>query len=115
MPEVLIPFPTIRKHRLLSLIPGSHRRPLPNVRGSIDLAMLVDRSSLEVFAQGGEVAMTMLFYPPEGPLTVRPSPGPATLWSNADINSTWGLASAVKPDRRKSRYRKLIFCERNNG
>ncbi len=36
---------------------------------SLELRILVDRSTLEVFAGGGAAAITTLFYPPDGPLT----------------------------------------------
>ena len=42
--------------------------PLPGVGQSLDLTILVDRSTLEVFAQHGQAAITNLFYPLEGPL-----------------------------------------------
>ena len=40
--------------------------PLPGGRGAVALTILVDRSTLEVFAQNGAVAMTNLVYPPAG-------------------------------------------------
>jgi sucrose-6-phosphate hydrolase SacC (GH32 family) len=45
--------------------------PLPAARGPLALDILVDRSSLEVFAQRGQVALTTLFYPPSGALTAE--------------------------------------------
>jgi fructan beta-fructosidase len=48
--------------------PARTAAPLPAVRGSLELTILVDRSTLEVFAQRGQVALTNLFYPPDGPL-----------------------------------------------
>jgi fructan beta-fructosidase len=48
--------------------PARTAAPLPLVRESLTLTILVDGSTLEVFAQGGQVAITNLFYPPAGPL-----------------------------------------------
>jgi hypothetical protein len=36
--------------------------------GPIDLDILMDRSTLEVFAQHGRVTISNLIYPPEGPI-----------------------------------------------
>ena len=47
--------------------PARTAAPLPSVPGTLDLTILVDRSTLEVFARRGQVAITTLFYPPEGP------------------------------------------------
>jgi hypothetical protein len=59
----------------------------------LDLIILVDRSTLEVFAGRGEVAITTLFYPREGPLnleffaaTVQPGRIAVERW---DLDSTW--------------------------
>jgi fructan beta-fructosidase len=67
--------------------------PLPAVPGSLDLTILVDRSTLEVFAQGGQVAITNLFYPPEGPLAQEffapaGQPGRITV-ERWDLKSSW--------------------------
>ena len=43
---------------------GVHRGPLRIVDGRLDLRMLLDTSSLEVFAQGGETVLTDLILPP---------------------------------------------------
>ena len=44
------------------------RTSAPFVLGNapLDLTILVDRSTVEVFAQGGKVAITNLVYPPAG-------------------------------------------------
>jgi fructan beta-fructosidase len=67
--------------------------PLPAGKGPLDLVILVDGSTVEVFAQGGLAAMTSLVYPPAGPLGVELSTGagPASritvdLW---DLKSAW--------------------------
>ncbi len=66
---------------------------LPAVRGSLRLTILVDRSTLEVFAQQGQVAITNLFYPPEGPVLPeffapadQPSHVAVERW---DLKSSW--------------------------
>ena len=43
---------------------GVHRGPLRIVDGRVDLRLLLDTSSLEVFAQGGETVLTDLILPP---------------------------------------------------
>jgi len=48
--------------------PARTEAPMPDAGGAIDLDILVDHSTLEVFAQHGRVAMSNLFYPPEGPI-----------------------------------------------
>ena len=64
------------------------------VSGSLQLDILVDRSSVEVFAQRGQVAMTNLMFPPGGTRTAEfysrgGKPGPITgdIWS---LDSIWG-------------------------
>ena len=44
--------------------PARTAAPLPLGNAPLDLTILVDRSTIEVFAQGGQVAMTNLVYPP---------------------------------------------------
>ena len=73
--------------------PARTAAPLPAGRGALDLNILVDRSTLEVFAQRGALAITTLFYPPEGALTQqffaptdRPGHIAVELW---DIGPTW--------------------------
>lgn len=41
-----------------------HRGALRIVDGRVDLQLLLDTSSLEVFAQGGEAILTNLILPP---------------------------------------------------
>ena len=76
--------------------PARTAAPLPAVRGPLDLTILVDRSTLEVFAQHGEVAITNLFYPLEGPQSLmffapvdRPGRIAVERW---DLSSTWSAA-----------------------
>jgi fructan beta-fructosidase len=64
--------------------------PLPLRDGRIDLRIVLDRSSVEVFADGGRVALTNLVFPTEGAEQVRirshgEPTGPVTL-------SLWDLA-----------------------
>jgi sucrose-6-phosphate hydrolase SacC (GH32 family) len=46
--------------------PARTTAPLPDSDGAVDLDILVDHSTLEVFAMGGRVAMSNLFYTPDG-------------------------------------------------
>ncbi len=46
--------------------PARTSAPLPKGRAPLEFTILVDRSTVEVFAQGGQVAMTNLVYPPAG-------------------------------------------------
>jgi len=56
----------------------------------LDLTILVDRSSLEVFVEGGAVALTMLFYPPEGALTEEFfAPAGRIAIERWDLRSAW--------------------------
>ncbi len=48
--------------------PARTPAPLRANGGALALTILVDGSTLEVFAEAGQVALTNLFYPPEGPL-----------------------------------------------
>jgi len=73
--------------------PARTAAPLIPGREALDLVVLVDRSTIEVFAQRGEVAITSLFYPPEGAMTPqffapsgRPGQISVELW---DLASTW--------------------------
>jgi fructan beta-fructosidase len=43
--------------------PGVHTAPFPEVSGSIRLHAFIDRSSIELFINGGECVMTELFFP----------------------------------------------------
>jgi sucrose-6-phosphate hydrolase SacC (GH32 family) len=44
--------------------PARMEAPL-RIAGSLEMEILVDRSSIEIFADGGRVAMTSLVFPPE--------------------------------------------------
>ena len=46
--------------------PARTSAPLAIGNAPLELTILVDRSTVEVFAQGGQVAMTNLVYPPAG-------------------------------------------------
>jgi fructan beta-fructosidase len=74
--------------------PARVAAPLPGVRGSLELTILVDRSSLEVFAEGGRVAITMLFYPPQGSLAEEffapPDRSGRLTVEQWDLTSAWG-------------------------
>jgi fructan beta-fructosidase len=72
--------------------PARTAAPLP-VKGPLQMNILVDRCSIEVFAQGGRVAITNLVFPEGNAYTVkfyshggRPGPMKAALWS---VNSAW--------------------------
>ena len=72
--------------------------PLPLNRDSLSLVILVDRSTLEVFAQDGQVAISNLFYPPPGALGVQffaPGDRPGRL-----TVERWTLSSAWHTDKR---------------
>jgi sucrose-6-phosphate hydrolase SacC (GH32 family) len=72
--------------------PARTAAPLPSIPGPLDLTVLVDRSTLEVFARRGQVAITTLFYPPDGPVSpeffaaARPGRIAVERW---DLDSTW--------------------------
>ncbi len=51
--------------------PARTAAPLATGGEQLELTILVDRSTLEVFAQGGRVAISTLIYPQEGPLTLE--------------------------------------------
>ncbi len=73
--------------------PGRTAAPLPAGRGPLELTILVDRSTLEVFAQGGRVAISTLIYPPEGPLALEffspPGRSGRIAVERWDLSSTW--------------------------
>ncbi len=61
----------------------------------VSLTILVDRSTIEVFAQGGRVAMTNLVYPPAGPPAIEfYARGDPPRQIAVDL---WGLRSAWMP------------------
>jgi len=67
--------------------------PLRRTSGPLELTVQVDRSSLEVFAQGGEVAMTMLFYPSAGPIREEfVAPAGRIAIERWDLRSAWTSA-----------------------
>ena len=77
--------------------PARTAAPLPFIPGPLDLTILVDRSTLEVFARRGQVAITTLFYPPAGPLNLEffapaPRPGRITV-ERWDLDSAWNPPS----------------------
>jgi sucrose-6-phosphate hydrolase SacC (GH32 family) len=70
-----------------------HTAPLPPSDGSVRLRVLVDRSSVEVFADDGAVVFTELIFPAPGPNTIR-------AWSDGDPAAglalqAWDLTGAV--------------------
>ena len=73
--------------------------PLPALRGSLDLTILVDRSTLDVFAQRGQVAITNLFYPPKG--AVAPEFFARVDWAGRIAVERWDLRSSWLPTRRR--------------
>ncbi|MBZ5620020.1 MAG: glycoside hydrolase family 32 protein [Acidobacteriia bacterium] len=73
--------------------PARTAAPLAIGHAPLELTILVDRSTVEVFAQGGQVAMTNLAYPPEGARRIEfystlGKPGKITVdvW---ELKSTW--------------------------
>jgi len=73
--------------------PARTAAPLALKDGVLSLAILVDRSTIEVFAQGGEVTITDLFYPPAGRLDLQffpPSPQAGRIEAKR-----WDLRSAL--------------------
>lgn len=70
-----------------------HSAPLTPSDGSVTLRVLVDRSSVEVFADDGAVVFTELIFPAPGPNTIR-------AWSDGDPAAglalqAWDLTGAV--------------------
>jgi len=73
--------------------PARTSAPVPIGREPLELTILVDRSTLEVFAQGGQVAMTNLVYPPPSAQGIelystngRPGRISMDVW---ELKSTW--------------------------
>jgi fructan beta-fructosidase len=73
--------------------PARTSAPLAIGNTPLELTILVDRSAVEVFAQGGKVAMTNLVYPPAGAQGIEFSDGGAKtglieveVW---ELKSTW--------------------------
>ncbi len=68
--------------------------PLPGVGATLSLVILVDQSTIEVFAQNGAVTISDLFYPPAGKLGLQffaasDEPGRIDV-ERWDMRSTWG-------------------------
>ena len=73
--------------------PASHEAPLRIVEGHCTLRLLLDASSLEIFAQNGETVLTELIFPIMGPRTLRTSSsGPDPVVGNITVH-------ALKPGR----------------
>jgi len=75
--------------------PNRASAPLPGVAGTLSLTILVDRSTIEVFAQDGAATISDLFYPPPGELGLQffaasDEPGPIEV-ERWDLRSTWKL------------------------
>ncbi len=73
--------------------PARTMAPLASGNAPVSLTILADRSTIEVFAQGGRLAMTNLVYPPAGARAIefyargnQPSPIAVDLW---DLRSGW--------------------------
>jgi levanase len=73
--------------------PARTAAPLDTRRAPLAFTILVDRSTVEVFAQGGSIAITNLVYPPAGAhaiefLSGTSKPGPIHLdvW---ELRSAW--------------------------
>lgn len=68
--------------------------PLPGTGATVSLVILVDRSTIEVFAQDGALTISNLFYPPPGKLGLQffaasDAPGRIQV-ARWDMRSTWG-------------------------
>ena len=86
--------------------PGRHSAPLTMQDGRIKLHILLDHSSLEVFANDGELVMTEQIFPASGSLGLRAyaQGGTATL----DSLELWDL-QAARPHYEK-RHRQTGLC-----
>jgi sucrose-6-phosphate hydrolase SacC (GH32 family) len=74
--------------------PGVHTAPLRVDRGRLRLRVLVDVSSVEVFAQNGETVMTDLILPVTSDLRVRLSAEGAARSLQIRSASLWALRAA---------------------
>ena len=76
-----------------SLHAFGRKAPLAPVDGKISLNIVLDRSSIEVFANNGEVAMSFCFIPRPGDtewrLTAVESPVRLTSWTLRRLKSVW--------------------------
>lgn len=74
--------------------PAVTRAPLPLANSELDLRILSDRNSLEVFAGGGQVTITNLVFLPEGAQHIEVFSEPVSL-ENASIEF-WSLRAGGK-------------------
>src|SRR4051812_4175806 len=85
----------------LAGFPGVHSAPVALRDGRLDLRILVDRSLVEVFAQGGERTIADQVYPTPGSdgLKVFATGGSATLESLdiRELRTTWGALETNVP------------------
>jgi fructan beta-fructosidase len=85
----------------LAGFPGVHSAPVALRDGRLDLRILVDRSLVEVFAQGGERVISDQVYPTPGSdgLKVFADGGTATLDSLdvRELRTTWGAHETTTP------------------
>jgi levanase len=85
----------------LAGFPGVHSAPVALRDGRLDLRILLDRSLVEVFAQGGERAISDQVYPTPGSdgLKVFADGGTATLDSLdvRELRTTWGALQTSTP------------------
>ena len=71
------------------IFPARTSAPLAIGNAPLELTILVDRSTVEVFAQGGRVAMTNLVYPPPNAVGMELSargPVAVDIW---ELKSAW--------------------------
>jgi fructan beta-fructosidase len=74
--------------------PARHEAPLRIVQGQCTLRLVLDASSLEIFAQNGETVLTELIFPVPGPRTLRTrSTGPTPIVGPITVH-------ALKPARK---------------
>jgi hypothetical protein len=85
----------------LTGFPGVHSAPVALRGGALNLRILVDRSLIEVYAQGGERTIADQVYPTPGSdgLKVFAEGGSATLESLdvRELRSTWGALETTAP------------------
>ena len=85
----------------LANFPGVHSAPVTLRDGRLNLRILVDRSLVEVFAQGGERTIADQVYPTPGSdgLQVFATGGSATLETLdiRDLRTTWGALETTTP------------------
>lgn len=71
---------------------GTFAAPVPLRDGRLELRILVDRSSVEVFAAGGRTVLTALVFPPDDATGVSLLPEPATGTGPVRLEA-WTMAS----------------------